>query len=82
MRYEIVYNNEDYDTPEAYLIRDTKHEIIVARVKVSDYRERVKATGDFIRDRREILNAELTALDTASLIMEKLEVAAENGEVV
>lgn len=82
MRYVVEYKEDNYDEPEQYLIRDTKREMIVARVQVGDFTGKVDwANRLTIEARRDVCEAELAAIDMARLIAEKLEVADEHGEV-
>jgi len=82
MRYVVEYRTDDYDEPEAYLVRDTQHENqIMAHVHVSDFRAKVPVSDDFIAVRRGIIAAELQALETAVTIAESLFLAVCQGQL-
>lgn len=81
MRYTIEYNNDTYDDPEHYAIRDTVQQHIVARVNVMDFRAVVPVGEDFVQVQRGLLNAQLRALDTAVAVSTGLELASQNGDL-
>lgn len=79
MRYTVEYQEDNYDEPSQYMVRDTKHNRIVALVFIREFV--VPVEGDEIKQRKAVIEGELAAMDMAKLIAEKLETAAENGEV-
>ncbi len=68
MRFVVEYRMDSYDEPEAYQVRDTQRDLIVASVLVSDFRAKVPVSDDFIQVRRGLIEAELEALKTAEVI--------------
>ena len=82
MRYVVEYRADNYDEPEAYLVRDTQRENqIVASVNVSDFRAKVPVSDNFIEVRRGLIGAELQALETAVVIAEALYLAVCQGQL-
>ncbi len=82
MRYVVEYKEDNYDEPEQYHIRDTKHDTVVARIQVGDFTGKVEWNNGTIEARKMVCEKELEAIYMVRLLCEKLEVAAENGEVV
>jgi hypothetical protein len=81
MRYRVDYEMGDYDIPEQYTVQDTKTEVIVARVHVTDFRAKAPVHSDFIETKKRLIHAELRALDHAKMIAEKLDEASINSEI-
>ena len=80
-RFEVKYQADNYDEPAQYQVVDGKLSHVAARIFVPDFFGTL--TDDNTANGRKIaLNKELGALEMALLIAEKLEVAAEQGEMI
>jgi len=78
-RFVIETQLDDFDQLERYEIRDTKHDRVVTRLYIADFRI-FDALRGAVEQRKSELECELRVIDTAKLLVEKLEDAVDKGE--